>query len=203
MMDVGFEPMRQVARVMHGFKRPWFVSGGWAIDLFLEKVTRAHSDVEIGVYRCDQSVLQRHLARWHLEKAIATQSGGEWARWKEDEALELPIHQVRVSRNPGEELAEFEIFLNECRDGVWLSRRHADLQRPMKEVWQLSTTGVPMLTPEIQLLYKAKYRREKDEADFANALPRLSSAQRTWLAEGLRLCHPGHGWLEKVGELRE
>lgn len=26
----------------------WFVCGGWAVDLFLRKVTRVHFDVEIG-----------------------------------------------------------------------------------------------------------------------------------------------------------
>ena len=42
-----FKPFFEVARIMSGFPGPWFVFGGWAIDLFLGEVTRAHSDVEM------------------------------------------------------------------------------------------------------------------------------------------------------------
>ena len=46
-----FEQIEITAAHMDGFPAPWFVSGGWAIDLFLGRVTRDHSDIEIGIYR--------------------------------------------------------------------------------------------------------------------------------------------------------
>ncbi len=34
---------------MREFEPDWFVAGGWAIDLFLEKVTHPHEDIEIAM----------------------------------------------------------------------------------------------------------------------------------------------------------
>ena len=68
----------------------------------------------------------------------------------------------------------------------------------MAEVWMVGEVGVPFISPEIQLLYKAKYQRAKDEHDFELAAPRLDEGRRRWLIEGLRLCHPGHDWLRKL-----
>ena len=63
-----FEPIEAVARVMAGYPHPWFVSGGWAIDLFVERVTREHEDLEVGVLRRDQEALRAYLAGWQMSK---------------------------------------------------------------------------------------------------------------------------------------
>lgn len=60
----------------------------------------------------------------------------------------------------------------------------------------VSADGIPYLAPEAVLLFKAKYRRDKDETDFARALPKLNAAQRRWLRGCLTQTHPGHAWLE-------
>jgi hypothetical protein len=58
--------------------------------------------------------------------------------------------------------------------------------------------GIPYLAPEIQLLYKAKASRPKDEADFARTLPALNKKSRQWLAQSLALIHPDHPWLTEL-----
>jgi len=58
-----------------------------------------------------------------------------------------------------------------------------------------SASGVPVLAPEIVLLYKAKHRRAVDEADFRAHAPLLPAAARAWLADALAICHPQHAWL--------
>ena len=40
---------RDFAARMEGADFPWFVAGGWAIDLFLGTPTRDHEDLEIAV----------------------------------------------------------------------------------------------------------------------------------------------------------
>lgn len=65
-----FESNRRITRdgvlaaaaIMSAFPRPWFVSGGWALDLFVGHVTREHEDLEIGIARADQSLLHDFLA---------------------------------------------------------------------------------------------------------------------------------------------
>ena len=63
-MSGPFAAPLQVAQAMAGFRRPWFIAGGWAIDLFLGRVTREHADIEIAVLRTDQQFLRQHLRSW-------------------------------------------------------------------------------------------------------------------------------------------
>jgi hypothetical protein len=200
-MNEGFEPILEVARIMRGFPAPWFVSGGWAIDLFLGEVTRAHSDIEIGIFRRDQQALRRQLPDWKFEKAVDSGDGGEWVPWEMNEELRLPVHQVKATRRNGG-FSEIEFFLNERSDTHWISRRHAGLARAVSEAIFISALKVPALVPEIQLLFKAKYDRPKDRADLDMALRRLNSTQREWLARALSEHHRGHAWIEVIAAQR-
>ena len=58
--------------------------------------------------------------------------------------------------------------------------------------------GLPVLAPEIVLLFKAKQPSAKDEADFGVLEPRLEPAARTWLAGALRTAYAGHRWIEQL-----
>ena len=179
---------------MAGFPRPWFVSGGWAIDLFVGRVTREHEDLEVGLFRRDQGALWAYLSGWELCKAQSDQAGAGWVPWHEGEWLELPIHQIRARREGGEP-PEFEFFLNDMAGEDWLCRRNTAITRPVAEISRRSSSGIPFIVPEIQLLYKAKWHREKDEHDFQTALSLMSAAQRAWLKAGLEVIHPGDAWL--------
>lgn len=55
--------------------------------------------------------------------------------------------------------------------------------------------GLPYLAPEIQLLYKSKAPRERDEMDFAQTRPLLAPDARRWLRDALELANPGHTWI--------
>jgi Aminoglycoside-2''-adenylyltransferase len=192
-MDASFDPVLAVAEVMRNYPCLWFVSGGWAIDLFLHRVTRDHSDIEIGIYRRDQDSIRQFLAGWSMEKVIQTAAGGKWFAWEENERLELPIHQARAKRLQPEPL-EFELFLNEREETHWISRRHPEIIRPVDQVVLMSFLNIPILAPEIQLLFKAKQTRGKDQKDFENTLPHLSPNQRRWLAGALDRSYPNHPW---------
>jgi hypothetical protein len=57
----------------------------------------------------------------------------------------------------------------------------------------LAATGrqaIPVLAPEIVLLYKAQLPREHDEADLRAALPKLALDRRRWLTHAVRVAHP-------------
>jgi hypothetical protein len=196
-----FSSIIKVAQVMSGFCAPWFISGGWAIDVFLGEVTRLHCDIEIGIYRCDQEALQRYLSDWTLQKAIDSPEGGRWVAWEAGEELQLPIHQLKATRREGEGF-EFDVFLNQRSATHWISRRHAGVRQPISQAVLISSGGIPVLAPEIQLLFKAKYFRDKDQRDFELAAGRLSETQREWLAEALGKHHPSHPWIGALGKGR-
>jgi len=87
-------------------------------------------------------------------------------------------------------------------DDLWVCRRDPRIRRPYAEAVERTPDGIPYLSPEIVLLFKAKYRREKDEADFQGVLPLLDTRRRRWLAESLAVLHPGHPWAEAVDAAR-
>ncbi|TCO44427.1 hypothetical protein EV646_110141 [Kribbella antiqua] len=48
------------------------------------------------------------------------------------------------------------------------------------------------------LAYKARLNRPKDQHDLAAALPLLTGAQRTWLADMIDHLHPDHPWPARI-----
>jgi hypothetical protein len=196
-MNAAFKPILDAVGLMQGFPSPWFVSGGWAIDLFLGEVTRNHADIEIGIYRRDQQALWHQLPDCSFEKALPSDGRGTWVRWETGEELVLPIHQIRAKRSDVG-LPEIEFLLNERTEANWLTRRHPGMMRSVSDVMTVSSLGIPILVPEIQLLFKAKQTRQKDRADFKLILPRLSQTQRKWLALALREYYPAHEWIDAI-----
>jgi hypothetical protein len=179
------------------------VCGGWAIDLYLDEVTRAHEDLEVGVLRREQEALRSHLAGWSLFKC---ERAGAWDPWHEGERLELPVHQV-LARPPGSgpppepwepEADELQFFLNEVDGDVWICRRDPRVTKPFEEIVAGTSSGLPAVVPEVQLLYKAKHHLDKDELDFEATLGRLGTAQRVWLREALEIVHPGDPWFSRL-----
>jgi len=65
----------------------------------------------------------------------------------------------------------------------------------------LGSSGIRYLAPEIQLLYKAKAYRPKDQADFERIVPRLDATARSWLRHSLEKTLPGHSWLTVLADL--
>ena len=60
---------------------------------------------------------------------------------------------------------------------------------------QLSDVGIPFLSPEVVLLYKAKNPTAVDQIDFENVCQVLKTEPRLWLKEAMGCCYPGHFWL--------
>jgi Aminoglycoside-2''-adenylyltransferase len=45
------------ADLLSAARLPWWIAGGWALDLFLGKGTRAHKDLDIGIFRKDAAIV--------------------------------------------------------------------------------------------------------------------------------------------------
>jgi hypothetical protein len=59
---------------------------------------------------------------------------------------------------------------------------------------RVGADGVPRQLPEVALLFKSRFLRDKDVADFEATLPTLDNAARRWLRGVLLLVAPGHPW---------
>jgi hypothetical protein len=174
--------------LMRGYDRPWWVGGGWALDLFLGERKRDHEDLDVVVLRRDQDAVRAHLAGWDLQVAHS----GELSPWT-GERIDPPRHTL-WARSDATGPWELELVLVETERGLWRFRRDPSVTMPLERVG-IERDGIPFLAPEIALLYKAKESRERDEADFASVLPHLEPERRRWLAEAIRSQDRSHPWL--------
>ena len=192
---MNFEEPHRVAQHLTDLTIPWWICGGWAIDVFLGRMNRAHKDVDIAILRKDQLAAQAYLSArgWTLEKA----QSGRLIPWAVGEILSVSVHVVWC-RNPQFEPDFLEILLNEADETHFRFRRDPSITRRLDRAFLQAGFGLPILAPEIVLLYKAKGDSEENRTDFQSVLPHLDAEQRTWLGNALKKLHPGHEWLNAL-----
>jgi len=99
------------------------------------------------------------------------------------------------ARDPSTELWRFDVFREPADGDTWICRRDERLRMRYSELIRFTPGGIPYVRPDVTLLFKARHSaEEKNESDFAAALPLLTGAERAWLREALALVHPGHEW---------
>jgi hypothetical protein len=172
---------------------PWAVAGGWAIDLVLDRVTRSHHDVDVAIFREDQMALRDVLGGWTFEAVVE----GDRRPWPAGMWLDLPTHELYATP-PNGMGSTFELLLNERDGDDWVYRRDPAVRRPIANALVARRAGLPVLAPEVVLLYKAKAPRPVDEEDFVAVLQALGAEPRAWFAEALDRCHSGHPWRKRL-----
>ncbi|MEZ4737186.1 MAG: GrpB family protein [Caldilineaceae bacterium] len=188
-----FGPLHTVADTLRDFPAPWYISSGWALELFLDKVTRCHYDVDVVVARQDQLLLQQYLTErgWRF----ATYWEGKVGPWPLHMRLELPRHQVHAHRDG----ALLDVLFTDITDGVWRYRRNPSIIQTVERMALETATGTRFLAPELVLLFKSKTTgnkaRPQDQADFLKVYPHLDPARRAWLRWVLLVTNPHHAWL--------
>lgn len=194
-----FQPALFAATAMNAFERPWCLAGGWAIDLWLGRLTRAHASVAVAVFRDDQIALRDFLgAGWRF--SVPPAAGERAAQpWRHDrQMLMLPVTTIHAVSPPSRGRRQVDFRLNECDTVDWFDPRDAAVRWP-KEQWSVrGAFGVPALAPHLALLRQSRSRRPQDDLDLRSALPELAPELRSWLADALRRTSPGHPWLAQL-----
>jgi len=190
-----WEPLapQQVLELMRGFDAPWYVAGGWALDLFLGRQTRAHNDIEVSVFRADEAKLRKHLGGW--EHFIA--ESGTLIPLADRDPLPPNAHEL-WSRERGRDAWQLEILVEERVGDRWVYRRHERVGAHWKDIGRFTQDGIPYIRPDIQLLYKSKNPRPSDESDLLAVLPRLDPAQKATLYAFISTTDGSHRWLERL-----
>ncbi len=184
-----------VAEMMAGAGFPWWIAGGHAIDHAVGRALRPHDDIDVLVLRRDQRAVQAFLEGWDL---WATDPPGSLRPWRRGEVL--PSHVTGVwCRRPADDRWQLELLLDDGDDQRWRSRRCAAVTRPLVQLGSRDGAGIPFLATEIQLFYKAKSPRPKDETDFSGVLPHLEASRRQWLREAIVTAYGAdHPWLARL-----
>jgi hypothetical protein len=174
---------------------PWWIAGGWAIDLFLGRQTRPHFDIDVAIARQDQLLAQAYLTDWDFWTTRRDETEQiVLDTWQPGQALGFEIPAV-WARETESAPWRFELILHEIHDQTWTFRYNENIQHPLGGIGGVSSQKIPYLQPEIALLLKAARRRDVDEQDFQSVLPRLNSRQREQLAKDIAGFEPDHAWL--------
>jgi hypothetical protein len=178
----------EAARRLAGVDSVWYVTAGWALDLFVGHQTRQHEDLEIAVPEAQFKALSRALPE--LEFFVV---GGGVAQPVTDDALSA--HRQTWGRDTASGEWRLDVFREPWDGDTWVYRRDRRIRVPRQRATAHSPDGIPYAQPEIVLLFKSKDVRPKDQDDFDVVLPLLDAQRRRWLADAVRLLDPTHRWL--------
>jgi hypothetical protein len=201
--SVGFEPVLAVGSLLSGLTVPWWVAGGWAIDLAVGHPTRDHTDVNVMILERDEHAL-RGLAGVDFQLIADGQPPGPWPPGRRLTAGPAagPKRGPKgngLSRGAGPDCLivrgadlplPAEVILAGAVGAFWVYKKGARIYtRPLADItryWH----GIPFLAPEVVLLMKArpgldKPGKDTDQRDFEAALPMLNAEQRSWLKDSI------------------
>ncbi|MFF1839892.1 nucleotidyltransferase domain-containing protein [Streptomyces sp. NPDC058231] len=188
-------PLAEVARRFAPLRTPWWIAGGHAIELAVGHSFRGHADIDVLLLRRDQLTAQRTLAGWEW---WAADPPGTLRPWLRHEILPPEVHDIWCRPGPDEPW-RIQFMLDEADGDEWVFRRDSRIRLPLDRLGRVSGDGIPYLEPHVQLLYKAKSRRPKDEVDFTTTLPVLDADRRAWLTETITLAHGAdHPWAVRL-----
>lgn len=184
-----------LAVLLSGYVAPWWVGGGVALDVFVGTRARSHFDVDVWVLRRDAPHLRNHLAGWDLRVGIPGKSDhDELPVWSQRFDSDRMVHGV-WAEPPTANAGRLEFLLQDTVNDSWQSRYHSSVIIPLSNIGEEMPGGLPIVRPELVLLYKSARLREVDEKDFRMVVPRLGPARREYLSTLLKHVDPKHPWL--------
>src|SRR5680860_186665 len=175
MGDAGFDAMwrpildpAKVGAMFAHYPGLWCIGGGWSLDLFAGAESRPHEDVDVIVARSELPLLHPAFPAWSFVAAH-----GELTPWNEGDTFPAHAHDIWCRRSDG--FFDVQLMVSEFTATEWVFRRDARVRGPKAEMIATSAGVLPIIAPEIQLLYKSSpTNRPKDEQDFNQTLPYLS-----------------------------
>ena len=171
--DPDFAAVSAVCALLSSLTVPYWIIGGWAIDLAVGRVTRDHADVDVMMLERDKHALWSDLTGVDVESRQAPWGPGASSCTATSSRCPL------TSSCPG-------------RPGCPWSTAAARIasRGPWPDITRYRDS-IPYLAPEVVLLFKARSKAARDQHDVETALPLLDAGQRSWLHDALKLLPQG------------
>ncbi|WP_051549492.1 nucleotidyltransferase domain-containing protein [Nocardioides sp. URHA0032] len=191
----GWDPLTPttIAEFLDGFDRPWWIIGGWSIEVFTG-VPRDHEDMDISILSSDAEAFRVFL-------------GDRWTPWNVDEGWFRPFDsrftdvrpdsQIWVRRDASSPWI-LDVPFTPATGGRWTNKRHRAHTEDLADVTWVAPDGLRYAKPEVTLMFKAAQTREKDRRDAEIALPMLEDHARDWLRRTVALLDAHHSWLRDL-----
>ena len=217
-MNSSFALINGLVNFLDPFDVKWLVSGGWAIDIHLNRITRERCDLDISVpfsdrLKCIEFFLEKG---WRIEgklsdgfrtlRKVSDYNDDIHYFWSFPEGVDFVSEYVDDNGNRGiaynrdfqYELDYIEVFFDMIEDSHFVFRRDPHVKR--HEDWAiLERESVRYLAPELVLLFKSNKLSEKNLLDFDVAVDSLGGDALVWLIETLSLVYGNsHTWLEQL-----
>ena len=187
--------LEQGVNLFHDAPFTWALAGGYCVEQFVGRRFREHTDIDIIVFRDQQLDLRRWLNDWHL---YAADPPGTLRPWRADEFLPFGVHDI-WGHLPNSDVWQLQLMLAECDGEEWFFRTDRKICGPRHDLF-VQYNGLPCVRIEVQMLYKSRARRAKDELDFQACLPLLEPRAAQWLRQSIQHLFPeGHPWLAQLG----
>jgi len=194
--------------------------GGYALELYLRKNIRMHSDIDILIFEEDRKNLVEFIINkgWniyartgHMKLSKISDSDDKrlvdcFTLW----AIKPTCSYVKLDPVSGEENAFFyeiltdeqlyfdfiDIFISKRQEGNFICDKDKNITRKL-DVSILYTNSVPYLSPEIKLFFDSNLRymeldyfMNKNRTDFESIAPLLTEEIRNWLINALEIKYP-------------
>jgi hypothetical protein len=217
-MNSSFTLIQDLVQFLDPLDARWFVSGGWAIDIHLNRVTRERCDLDISVPFSDRlKCIEFFLAKgWRIEGKLA---GGfktihkvsdyqddiryfwsfpEGVDFVSEYIDENGNRRIAYHRAIQRKLDYIEVFFDLIEDNHFVFRRDPRVKRDENKAI-LERDGVRYLAPELALLFKSNNLSEKNSLDFNAVADSLAGDALAWLIETLSLVYNNsHPWLGQL-----
>jgi hypothetical protein len=164
----------------------WWMSGGHALELHVGRSWRDHEDTDVGIVRQDVVGLRGVLTGWDIQLAAA----GRLSPWAGEEP-DAAAHQNNLwCRRHPEGPWQLDVTVGDGDGETWIYRRDPRVRLPWAEAVLHTTDDIPYLAPDLQLLFKSKEPRAKDDVDAREVIPELDAEQQGRLTRLLEVNHP-------------
>lgn len=127
--NAGFAALSAACSLLSKLTAPYWIIGGWAIDLAVGHVTRDHADVDVMLLECDKQALWNDLP----QADVQIEGHGR-------EPRRLTLHSKNL-------LLPAEVFLSHADGTFWVHRRGAhSVRRPLAGITR-HRDGIPTSLP--------------------------------------------------------
>lgn len=194
----------------------WAICGGFALDMFLEKDIRRHSDIDICVFDKDRERICKYMLQrgWSiyefrgqgmvnpLDSAMSSENDCnlmcikgtcDFVKFYPCVDSKLLYHEFQHSGIT--ELNYLEFLFNSMDDNYFEFDKTNSITRELSKAI-LYNNGIPYLSPELALLFKSSRSENIDyQLDFNETFPIMSEEQKQWFLINLDVLYPnGHTW---------
>ncbi len=198
---------------------PFNICGGYALELFLNRTIRSHSDLDVCIYEEDKEEFIKFLLDkgWIIyepqKNGLIRLISSPYEQKVEQICVyclqqdcslikmipaENDLYRLEILNSEQLNFDFIEVLFNPKRDGKFIYAQNHAITRDIEKAVLHNEKGIPYMSPELVLFCKSIYiSRDGYQKDFDMIVPFLSDESKSWLIKSLKTLYPdGHKWLE-------